>query len=90
MASSISPPAIELDRVVRVGLAWTIHDGDRFKIHEASIVQSDLSPGEILDGVVGTSDGGLKIEVVQPAGKPRMPADAWANGAQPNGTFFGD
>lgn len=85
-----SRPAIELDRVVRVGLAWTIHDGDRFKIHEASIVQSDLSPGEILDGVVGTSDGGLKIEVVQPAGKPRMPADAWANGAQPNGTFFGD
>jgi len=81
--------ATELNRVVRVGRAWTTHDGGRFKIHEASIVQSDLDPGEILDDVVGTSDGGLMMEVVQPAGKPRMSADAWANGAQPNGTFFG-
>jgi methionyl-tRNA formyltransferase len=85
-----SRPATELDRVVRVGLAWTTHDGARFKIHEASIVSSDLAPGEIRDGVVGTSAEGLKIEVVQPAGKPRMSADAWANGAQPDGTCFGD
>ena len=84
-----SRAATLLDRVVRVGLAWTTHDGERFKIHGVSIVQSDLAPGEILDHVVGTSAGGLRMEVVQPAGKPRMSADAWANGAQPDGTFFG-
>ena len=82
-------PATELHRIVRVGDAWTTLDGTRFKIHAASIVESTLLPGVIQDGVVGTSDGGLDLITVQPAGKPRMGADAWANGAQPNGKVFG-
>ena len=81
-------PAIELHRIIRVGNAWTELDGQRFKIHEAAVVDNGPSAGEIHDLVVGTGDGGLKLVVVQPAGKPRMDADAWANGAQPNGQTF--
>jgi len=83
-----SRSAVELSRVIRVGRAWTIFDGDRFKIHSASIVESSLPPGAIEDGVVGTAFGGLRLVVVQPAGKPRMDASAWANGAQPDGRSF--
>jgi methionyl-tRNA formyltransferase len=81
--------ARELHRIVRVGDAWTTLDGARFKIHAASIVESSIPPGVIEDGVVGTSDGGIELITVQPAGKPRMDAAAWANGARPNGMVFG-
>ena len=80
--------AIELDRIVRVGNAWSSFRGDRFKIHMAEPVETDLRPGEIQDLVVGTADGGLRLITVQPAGKPRMDAKDWANGAQPNGDRF--
>lgn len=81
--------ASELHRIVRVGDAWTLLDGSRFKIHAASIVESALPPGVIQDGVVGTSDGGIELITVQPAGKPRMAAADWANGARPNGLVLG-
>lgn len=83
-----SRTAEELHRVLRVGNAWTMLDGERFKIHEAEVVPSSLAPGEIGDLVVGTAEGGLSLVTVQPAGKPRMDAHAWANGAQPNGKLF--
>lgn len=83
-----SRPAIELHRIVRVGNAWTELDGQRFKVHEAAVVESSHAEGEIQDLVVGTGEGGLQLSVVQPAGKPRMDAAAWANGAQPNGQIF--
>lgn len=80
----------ELHSIVRVGRAWTELDGERFKVHEASVdADCSLDPGEVRDLVVGTADGGLRLKVVQPAGKPRMDAAAWANGAQPNGLVFG-
>ncbi len=81
--------AVELHRVIRVGNAWTELDGQRFKIHDAHVEPDcSLAAGEIGDLVVGTADGGLRLVTVQPAGKPRMDADAWANGAQPNGMVF--
>jgi methionyl-tRNA formyltransferase len=55
-----------VDRLVRVGGAWTMFRDRRLKIHEASIVDGRFTP-----------------IVVQPEGKPRMPFDAWRNGAQP-------
>lgn len=82
-------PADELSRVVRIGNAWTLFEGERFKIHEAEVVPSDSPPGVIDDLVVGTGDGGLKLVVVQPAGKPRMDAHAWANGSHPDGRVLG-
>lgn len=91
--------ADELDRVVRVGGAWTLFRDDRFKIHEADPVddpfapESGLSPGEVYHGVngvlIGTGEGALRPRVVQPAGKPRMDADDWANGARPDGSVLG-
>ena len=80
--------AVELSRVIRVGRAWATINGERFKIHEAEVVDSNVDAGVIQDLVVGTGDGGLRLVTVQPAGKPRMDAEAWANGAQPNGTAF--
>lgn len=82
--------ATELSRVVRVGNAWTTLDGERFKVHAADVVESTLAPGEIRDLVVGTAQDGLRLVTVQPAGKPRMDAAAWANGAQPDGKVFDD
>ena len=82
-------PASELHRIIRVGNAWTSFDGERFKIHEATVSDDARhAAGEIQDLVVGTGDGGLVLSVVQPAGKPRMDASAWANGAQPDGSSF--
>ncbi len=75
-------PAIEAHRQVRVGGAWTTLAGERFKIWRARTAEGDISPGRI-DGVrVGTSDGLLVLEEVQPAGKPRTAAAAWFNGAR--------
>ena len=82
-------PAAELHRIIRVGNAWTELDGQRFKIHEAVVDEvCALGPGEIGDLVVGAGSGGLRLVTVQPAGRPRMDAEAWANGAQPNGSTF--
>ena len=84
-----SRSAVELHRIIRVGNAWTELDGQRFKFHEATIEEaSSLAAGEIRDLVVGTGMGGLRLVTVQPAGKQRMDAEAWANGAQPNGSVF--
>jgi methionyl-tRNA formyltransferase len=74
-------PAAELDRVVRVGGAWTTFREKRLKVHVARSVLGDAVPGA-LDGVhVGTGDGLLELLEVQPEGKARQPAAAWANGA---------
>ncbi len=84
-----SRPALELHRIVRVGGAWTKWKGDRFKIHQVHHVDrdevtADTAPGELHDLVVTCGDGaGLRLVSVQPAGKPKMDADAWSNGAQP-------
>lgn len=84
-----SRPAEELHRIVRVGNAWTLYDGERFKIHDAEVLDSGpQAAGHIDDLVVGTGVGALRLITVQPAGKPRMDAAAWANGAQPNGKTF--
>jgi len=83
-----SGPAEELHRIIRVGNAWTTYEGERFKIHEAELVDVGPSAGKIQDLVVGANRGGVRLITVQPAGKPRMDAAAWANGAQPNGKTF--
>jgi len=83
-----SKTSIELDRIVRVGNAWSLFRGDRFKVHMSEPVEADIAVGEIQDLVVGTGDEGLRLLQVQPEGKARMDAKDWANGAQPNGESF--
>jgi methionyl-tRNA formyltransferase len=73
-------PAVELERVVRVGGAWTTFRGRRLKVLSADPVEGSRQPG-VLDGVaVGTGDGALRLVTVQPEGKAPMPAAAWVNG----------
>jgi len=82
----------ELDRVIR-GVtpepgAWTMFEGERFKILEAAVARDAavIAPGHvILDGkrvLVGTGSGSLELVTVHPAGKKAMPATAWLRGRQ--------
>ena len=84
-------PAAELQRVVRVGGAWTTFRGDRFKIWEVEMVGEGPAPGHLEYGLVGCGEGALRLVSVQPAGKPRMSVSNWSNGAQPSsGELLGD
>lgn len=67
-------PAIDLHRLVRIGGAWTTHHGKRLKIWRTA-----LPAGSGV--VVPTGSEPLELLEVQPEGKGRMPAAAWANGA---------
>jgi methionyl-tRNA formyltransferase len=60
-------PVEQIDRLVRLGGAWTTFRGSRVKIHEGSI-----DPGDM-----------FVPSVVQPEGKPKMAFEAWRNGARP-------
>jgi methionyl-tRNA formyltransferase len=67
----------EIHRLVRVGGAWTTFGGRRLKLWRTTL---DLA----VDGAVAVAcgDGALGLLEVQPEGKGRMPASAWANGAR--------
>ncbi len=70
-------PAIEVHRTVRVGGAWTTHRGKRLKLWRTTL---DLSADGAVPVPCGTGEVGL-LEV-QPEGKARMAAEAWARGAR--------
>jgi methionyl-tRNA formyltransferase len=75
LAIDWAAPAAVIHRVVRVGGAWTTHDGSRLKVWRTA-----LTP-PARDGVeVPTGDRGIWLVEVQPEGRRRMPARAWANG----------
>ncbi len=76
-------PAVELDRVVRVGGAWTTFRGRRLKVLDAAPVPAGPAPGRLLGDVVGTGEGGLRLRTVQPEGRAPMAAEAWRRGARP-------
>jgi methionyl-tRNA formyltransferase len=69
-------PAIDVHRRVRVGGAWTTHQGRRLKVHRTLVPPSGDGP------VVPAGDGPVELVEVQPEGKPRMPAADWARGAR--------
>lgn len=71
-----SAPAQHIHRQVRVGGAWTTLDGERFKIWRTSLQPTGA-------GVLHpTGTEPIELLEVQPAGKRRMDALAWANGAR--------
>jgi methionyl-tRNA formyltransferase len=70
-------PAIEVHRLVRIGGAWTTHGGHRLKVWRTA-----LAPGTPDDVGVPARDGPVYLREVQPEGRRRMPARAWANGAR--------
>ncbi|MGD9702162.1 MAG: methionyl-tRNA formyltransferase [Acidimicrobiia bacterium] len=84
-----SRPAAELDRLVRLGGAWTTFRSKRMRIVAAEPalgepVDGGAVPGTLSDGVVACGTGGLVLRAVQPEGKPAMPFESWAHGARPH------
>ena len=78
--------AIELDRLVRLGGAWTTWRGRRLKVLEAHVVEGAAAAGATgsLHGLaVATAHGALVLDVVQPEGRAAQPGAAWRNGARP-------
>ena len=85
--------AVEIDRMVRafnpMPGAHTTLDGARLKIHRAVPVDGPSgAPGTVVghtDGrpVVAAGNGALRLDTVQPAGKPRMDGRDFANGYRP-------
>ena len=75
--------AEDLNRVIRVGGAWTTFRGRVLKIHEAEVeAVSDLQQGRVRRDSVGTASYNLKCLVVQPEGKSPVTAKDWLNGAR--------
>lgn len=85
-----SQPALELERKVRAFNPWPgafiAWDGNRLKVHRASVSRAKKRDGErlVVDGypAVGTSEGVLLLKEVQPAGKKRMDGKAFLAGAR--------
>jgi len=76
----------DVDRLIRLGGAWTTFRGTRLKIHEVSVVAAQGTPGSIEDLVVACGEGALELLVVQPEGKARQDANSWKNGARVTST----
>jgi methionyl-tRNA formyltransferase len=84
-------PAEELDRVVRLGEAWTTFRGRRLRVLRARVAAEGtaggggrLEPGQLDPArlVVGCGQGGLELVEVQPEGRAAQAAAAWRNGAR--------
>lgn len=93
--------AAALARAVRafnpVPGAHTTFDGARLKVHRATPLPDDAEgrPGDVVgysDGcpLVACGRGTLRLDEVQPAGKPRMDGAAFARGYRPGGHHLGD
>jgi methionyl-tRNA formyltransferase len=89
---SPSRTAAELERIVRaltphIGAFLELEGGERLGVRRAREVEDGPIAGAIesRDGrlVVGSSDGGLSLEVVQPAGKKPMSAADFLRGYDP-------
>jgi methionyl-tRNA formyltransferase len=97
-----SAPAEVVDQAVRafnpVPGAHTTFDGARLKVHRALPIRGEQvadPPGTVLradpEGPVVACGGGLlRLDEVQPAGKPRMSGAAFVNGYRPVGHRLGD
>lgn len=84
--------AVELDRVVRIGGAWTTFRDRRLRILEAEPVDRgrSLAPGVPADELIGTGDGALRPIMVQAEGRSAVSYTDWLNGARPGpGERFG-
>ena len=82
-------PAVELAAKVRaltphVGAYLELPGGERLGVRRAIAVEGDLDPGRLAERegalLLGTGEGVLQLEVVQPAGGKPMPAEAYLRG----------
>jgi methionyl-tRNA formyltransferase len=72
-------PPVEIDRLVRLGGAWTLLGGKRLRIVAAELADVTTFPS---DELRGDRVGGLRLVTVQPEGKAPMPFDAFGRGAR--------
>ena len=70
---------VELDRLVRLGGAWTTLHGKRLRIVAAELADA---AGPSFNALRGDRIGGLRLLTVQPEGKSAMPFEAFARGAR--------
>ena len=70
---------IELDRLVRLGGAWTTLHGKRLRVVAAELADA---AGPSSNALRGDRIGGLRLLTVQPEGKAAMPFEAFARGAR--------
>ena len=82
-------PAVEIDRQVRALQpwpgAWTTIDDRRLHVRRARAVAGvdDVPIAALMPGsqpCVACGAGALELEIVQPEGRPSMPAEAWRRG----------
>jgi methionyl-tRNA formyltransferase len=85
-------PAEELARVVRaltphIGAHLELEGGEHLGVRQATALEGRAAAGEIAACdhmlVLGCGEGLLRLEVVQPAGRRPMPADAYLRGHRP-------
>ncbi len=82
-------PAEVVDRVVRLGGAWTTFRDRRLKVHVVEVIDPGAVGDTLVDAAIGTV-GGLRLVSVQPEGKGPMDYRDFANGARPQaGERFG-
>lgn len=66
-------------------VAYTLLNGERFKIYQAHLANGSGLPGQVIEKtkknlVIATGDGALELDLVQPAGKPRLAIADFLNG----------
>jgi methionyl-tRNA formyltransferase len=77
LAIDWTAPAVGIHRLVRVGGAWTTHGGHRLKVWRTALTPPTAGPDAV---DVPAGNGRIWLVEVQPEGRRRMPAAAWANG----------
>jgi methionyl-tRNA formyltransferase len=83
-------PAVEIERLVRVGRAWTRFRGRRLIVERCEVVEEGpaagsaggRSPGTVTAGVVATGEGSVRLLEVRPEGRRVQGVDTWARGAR--------
>lgn len=82
-------PAVRIERMIRAYTPWpaafTTWKGQNFKLWQGSVIPGRAAPGLVVEAdgrvAVGTGGGLLALHEVQPAGKRRMAAAPFLNGA---------
>ena len=83
-----SRSAVEVNRVVRLGHAWTTFRGKRVAVLDAAVAPDPPAsdgrrPGSLAGALVTTGDGSLELRRVQPESRSPMSADEWLRGVRP-------
>ena len=85
--------AEKIDRLVRIGGAWTTFRGERFKIWKAEANTQEIqgSPGQLVGDQVASGKGALRLIEVQSQNRARQAFDSWKLGARlEENCVFGD